>query len=231
MRIEDVERPVVGETYLVPTLDGMPVVGRPHVDNDHFQCAERHWHYDSRFLPEGKERTVHRMKDYEPTHQPHVCLHADVVPWPEGNFAGDYLQGQAPGIARMALYLGHADKRAVCGICPHKGMPIHNGVCSAHRLKWLPDGTIAHKPPYTLRIRNSMNEAVYESLPDDSILKIDLEYDCDPNLGTVVDCFDRDGTLIAWHDFGGMYGWLRKGDILKISPRECVVESRQKIST
>jgi hypothetical protein len=43
------ERLVVGEWYLVPCANGIPVVGDPHTDNDHFNNTPHHYHCDSRF--------------------------------------------------------------------------------------------------------------------------------------------------------------------------------------
>jgi hypothetical protein len=46
------EQLVVGQEYLVPCINGMPVVGEPHIDDDHFNHTPVHYHCDSRFMSE-----------------------------------------------------------------------------------------------------------------------------------------------------------------------------------
>jgi len=213
-RIEDVAVPVVGETYLVPSIDGDPVVGTPHVDHDHFQCTPNHWHLDGRFVPLSRARTAIAARGQVPVHAPHVCLFPEPSPWPQGNHGDDYLRRNAVGMVTMALYLGHNARKAVCGVCPHKGMPIHNGVCSGHRLKWLPDGTIAHKPPYTIQIRGTDNKIVLTDFPADGRIEVPITQNHPDNL--VLDMFDCEGVLVAWHDMG--ISRVTVGDRISINP-------------
>jgi len=200
-------------------VDGKPVIGPAHVDNTHFLCTPKHWHLDSRFVDAARSREAVSANPRfgQPVHKPHVCTTEGVVDWPPGNFAEDYLEKNAVGMATMALYLGYNKTKALCGICPHKGMPIQGGLCSGHRLRWLPDGTVAHKPPYTIRIRGSKNHVVLSDMPENGLIEITFVEACDPNVAAIVDFIDKDGTLVSWHDFGMSYGGFRPGDVLKIS--------------
>jgi hypothetical protein len=152
---------VVGQEYLVPCINGTPVVGTPHVDNDHFNVTEDHYHCDSRFSTDPLGAfcamrnlpTINRgsLEVYDPHAtrklEARVCIRDTPLPFSGGRF----------GIALMSLYADYGFTTANCGLCPHKGMPIQNGRCSGHRLEWLPDGTIKYKPPYILRLRGSGN--------------------------------------------------------------------------
>lgn len=148
------EQLVVGQEYLVPCINGIPVVGEPHVDNDHFNITEDHYHCDSRFHDERnvslcaiRNRSATVLSLDGPKLEPRVCIRDTPLPFTEGRF----------GLALMSLYADYGFTVATCGLCPHKGMPIQNGRCSGHRLEWLPDGTIKYKPPYVISIRGTCN--------------------------------------------------------------------------
>jgi len=155
------EQLVVGQEYLVPCINGIPVVGEPHVDNDHFNITEDHYHCDSRFhdapgvslCAMRNVPTIERgsLEIYDPHArlklESRVCIRDTPLPFTEGRF----------GLALMSLYADYGFTVAKCGVCPHKGMPIQNGRCSGHRLEWLPDGTIKYKPPYVISIRGTCN--------------------------------------------------------------------------
>jgi hypothetical protein len=78
-------------------------------------------------------------------------------------------------------------------------MPIQHGICAGHRLKWLPDGTIAHKPPYTIHVRDAMGQPASRPVQVSTYERV-LIY----NEGTVnhvrVLMTDRDAVTVAWQD-------------------------------
>lgn len=122
--IEDIE-PIVGFEYSCLTAmdSGGALLPNPHEDADHFNCTERHYHYDSRFEIVGPVayavtgpvvRAIHTCKRTTPTLLPFMNS----------------------GWISMGLYADYGACRPMCGMCPHKGLPIHNGVCSGHRIKF-----------------------------------------------------------------------------------------------
>lgn len=194
------ENLVVGETYLVPCVNGTPVIGEPHVDNDHFNHTENHYHCDSRFYDGEFGATSHGgpancaviPHPMPPTLEPRRCLRTTPSMFTHGVLS----------MTIMALYADYGFSKAKCGRCPHRGMPIINGVCSGHRLEWLPDGTIKYKPPYTVQIRGTNNRRVLYSQTDLDGMPIEI---IEPLDGVVcLDMYDQDYRLIASKQFGHM---------------------------
>ncbi len=81
-RIEDVETPVVGRFYDVPTVDWrrwvnrsglfpMPVLGPLHEDREHIGFSDDHWHFDWRFAPQDQ---LVRHMEADHTDDPAIAL-------------------------------------------------------------------------------------------------------------------------------------------------------------
>lgn len=198
------DNPIVGQDYLVPCIADVPVVGEPHSDFDHFNCsAPSHYHTDSRFI-DVEDVGFHAMVDrgVKPDMGIKTCIRSTPVDWPRDRF----------GMTQIALHLDYHDKHPVCGRCPHKGMPIQNGICSGHRLKWDADGTIHHKPPYTLSIKGTGNKVVIDRYEEPITITATEE----KRFGdTIVEMHDRDGRLIGSHPFHSMA--LGVGDSFRVS--------------
>jgi hypothetical protein len=211
----DCERLVVGQTYLVPTVNGNPIIGDPHSDNDHLnRTPEEHYHPDTRFAGKANDAIRNRplirrgeLQAYDETPpvtlEPFVCIRetpdADIK-----NFAG----------ATMSLYLDYGHSKSVCGKCPHKGMPIQNGICTGHRLQWLPDGTAKHKPPYTLTIRGTKNHVTYTERVTFDLYEIEITEAFDGPI--VIDMTDRDGFIVSTMNFSDVTYKLEIGDSFKV---------------
>lgn len=210
------EHVVVGRYYLVPCVNGIPVIGDPHEDHDHFNYTRRHYHCDSRFHNREVDAAncavgadawsaTEPIPQY-PDMQVRLCIRDTPAPWQEGSM----------GMVLASLYADFGFTKSACGRCPHKGMPIINGVCSGHRLKWNKDGTIAHKPPYTLRILGSLgshNSLVINERVDAELLVIPITEKFSGHCA--VEMKDSEGNRISEIvRFGFMH--LRPGDELKI---------------
>lgn len=153
--------PIPGQLYWVPTLGSDPIVGHPHTDSDNFNHTDYHYHVDSRFV-DGRSlgaqfpRHFHGVES-EPKLMIWMCLRDTPEDWKH--------QSSPSFIPVLAsLYTSFQDQIAVCGRCPHKGMPIHNGVCTGHRLKWNEDGSCRHRGPYYLRLGGSTGRTKLEDL-------------------------------------------------------------------
>lgn len=192
------EELVVGEMYLVPCVRGVPVIGDPHVDDDHFNHTEHHYHCDSRFYDGdlgpyaygGPANCAMRASGGPPVLEPHRCIRTT-----PSDFTDDLL-----AVCQMALHANYGFTEAKCGRCPHKGMPIVNGVCSGHRLRWLADGTIKHKPPYTFQIRGTANKLVISERTELQRIEIPIVEDFSGSV--TLDMLDRDGELVHRREFG-----------------------------
>jgi hypothetical protein len=162
--IRDVEQPEVGEIYLVPTVHGSPVIGTPHED-DFFGGTEvvpRHYHIDTRFLDAGSGVVV--RANQTPRDSAWQCLHEDLDQW----------DGEDLGLVQMDVTMTYADSKAICGRCPHQGMPIINGVCSGHRMKF--DGnTPRHRGPFVLQSMSNGAAWTVNSIFDLQALKVTVD--------------------------------------------------------
>ena len=49
MKIEEVNMPIVGETYDVPFVGPNPIIGTPHIDKAYFLSTPCQYHVDTRF--------------------------------------------------------------------------------------------------------------------------------------------------------------------------------------
>lgn len=200
----------VGRAYLVPCVNGTPVIGEPHVDNDHFNHTELHYHCDSRFHDGelgpfaigGPANCAQRGRSEPTVLEARRCIRTTPAPFTDGILA----------VCQMALHADYGFTEAKCGRCPHKGMPIINGVCSGHRLKWLDDGTIKHKPPYTFRIRGTKNELIIDTRVELGTFRIPIIEDFDGIID--LEFLDRNDELIFEKRFG--YMRLSIGDTFSI---------------
>lgn len=132
--IEDIE-PLIGFEYNCLTALDMAkkaaLLPEPHEDHDHFNCTVNHYHYDSRFEVPGAEA----YKATSPTTRAvHTCERTTPPPFP-------------PTWREFGLYADYGRCTPKCGVCPHKGLPIQNGMCSGHRIqfKYHPPFYITHK--------------------------------------------------------------------------------------
>lgn len=133
--IEDIE-PIVGFEYnCLTALDRVgkaALLPNPHVDHDHFNCTVNHYHYDSRFEVSGAEA----YRAAAPVERRvHTCERTTPPPFP-------------PTWGQMGLYADYGRCKPKCGLCPHKGLPIQNGMCSGHRImfnKYHPPFHITHR--------------------------------------------------------------------------------------
>lgn len=134
----DVRYPfVVGHRYKIPTVGDTPIIGTPHSDTGYLVEVGQHYHIDNRFT-QFVERT--RVCYPGPVEMKvHYCWRAELVPVMLPSFL-------------MALTLAFNERKLACRLCPHRGMPVINGVCSGHSLQWKADGSIKWKAPYRLTL-------------------------------------------------------------------------------
>jgi len=203
------EKPIVGETYMVPCFAGTPVVGETHTDNSHFVHGKEHYHCDSRFVESETQDQcgvmLHLNPDAKLTMEPRVCIR-DTPVRPDN---------PAAWLAKAALYLDYGHCRVVNGRCPHKGMPIQNGVCSGHRMRFVGDRP-KHKGPITLRIRGTKNEIVVTQTSEMDEMPIPITERFVGNV--MLEFIDNKGELISERPFG--YWTLEPGETLTIRPEE-----------
>ena len=118
---------------LVPTIQGIPVLLPAH-DHPSFGSPGLHYHIDYRFLedPPLQARVLWPKDGEEPV----------MVELPMLRECYD-IQVQAVKVLRhlTAIYIG---EQAKCGKCPHKGMPVMNGVCVGHGLCFNAEGFVEH---------------------------------------------------------------------------------------
>lgn len=151
----------VGEVYEVPTIDGRPVIDSPHDDSDHFGCHGEHYHIDSRFEDDSEYKAM--LASGGPLQMgTFVCRR----PYPQKWGSGDFHTKNNAAAITFLLTLDYSNRRTMCGKCPHKGMPVVDGVCSGHRLEWLPDGTAKHRGPFKIFIPEIEAEVPVEKSDD-----------------------------------------------------------------
>jgi hypothetical protein len=190
------ERLVLGQTYLVPCVNGTPIVGDPHTDDDHFNRTPEHWHIDSRFDSQscgGSPQTcgiptAGLTREPRVRLEPRVCVRESPRPWTEADH-------KSIGFMTIALTLHYANATAKCGRCPHKGMPIQNGICTGHRLQWNDDGSAKVKGPFTIRIQGTENVVALEEGVEYSSIRVPITHSFtgDP----VIELLDGQGEVVA----------------------------------
>lgn len=175
----------VGEVYPVPCINEygtiMPVFPRPHADQDpeFFVNVPEHFHVDSRFI-DNDPHTVYRACGKEVVIHELPCKRVDHVP-PQSII---WLH-----LALLRHFEGH---RIKCNVCPHKGMPIINGTCTGHGLKWSADGYLKHKGPFKLRWMG--NAGIIDNLK-----KVFIPVTEGASGPFVLDIIDRDGEIVFTH--------------------------------
>lgn len=115
---------------MVPTVAGVPVLLPAHVHPE-FGDPDEHYHIDWRYHP-------------GPPIENEVVFSKEEVVYKDLPQLREVYQLQITAI-RVSWYLmGKYKTKTVtdCGKCPHKGLPVYNGVCSGHGMIFNKDGTI-----------------------------------------------------------------------------------------
>ena len=141
----------VGREYPVTCIldhgNWLPVFPTPHHDQDpeFFVNVPEHFHYDRRFINTTFDAVKSLGQPMEV--RPVTCLRETHIPpqhiiWMH--------------LALLKHFEGHRLKNPL--VCPHKGMPIINGVCAGHGLKWNAQGYLKHRGPFKLRWGENVGE-------------------------------------------------------------------------
>lgn len=104
---------------MIPTVDGIPVLLPAH-EHPEFGDVRKHYHIDFRYLLEPARQDKVVFSDSPVVRMPLIQVKGACAA-PIGN----------PDIC---LFLSQKYTKAVDGKCPHKGLPIVNGVCLGHNL-------------------------------------------------------------------------------------------------
>lgn len=159
-----------GQEYLVPTIEGLPVVVPSHVDEGNEGPTSRHYHVDKRFydtlIPIDKVDPWW----YETVAVPQVGREGGQLNVPtilDDGRAWEYQKHKACHPRTMSgevfgslvwLYMKLGETPARDGRCPHHQTELsyvpHEGcmVCPAHGLRFHPDGSPKYKAPFWLRL-------------------------------------------------------------------------------
>lgn len=129
--------PVVGKVYLRPSVDGVPILGKPHADFDYLIAVPSHWHVDTRFCEFDKDKVLRHHSDQYIEYREFTCLRSEVLPLDTRRMLA-------------ALNIAFAGQPTKCGKCPHRGLPVINGRCAGHGLCFMEDGSPKYKAPFTL---------------------------------------------------------------------------------
>lgn len=157
--------PVVGETYLVPVVDGtngqgkvftVPVIGQVHNDKDIGAADMDHIHVDRRFASADElERAgwprdnldntnavpvVGFMTEWEIREEPRVCVSQDFPQARSFKAGSDHLLAYE---VRKLRGKGVTHLNMACKVCPHKGTRLDNVkpqcgviICPAHGMEF-----------------------------------------------------------------------------------------------
>lgn len=183
-----VESPVqveLGCVYPVPCVEDygriVPVFPRSHADQDpeFFTDVEEHYHVDNRFVVNDPHTAI-RALGKTVFVQDMACIKEQHVP-PQNIIW-----------LHLALLKHFADTRIKGNVCPHKGMPIINGTCAGHGLKWNHDGYLKHKGPFKLRWMG--NAGIIDNLK-----KVHIPITEEARGPFVMDIIDREGEVVFTH--------------------------------
>lgn len=138
----------------VPTIQGIPVLLPPH-DHPEFGTPGQHYHVDFRYCSDQprQDRVIH--SDEKP-----IMLSLELI---RHNYT---IQSGALAVVHF-LSEKYKGERAKCGKCPHKGLPIMNGLCTGHGMAFNTAGY--PEQDYHIRIGPELHS---ESLYFDRNLKL-----------------------------------------------------------
>lgn len=156
--------PIVGRFYMVPcvfcVLDGLvPIIGPLHEDKEYIGVADRHWHYDFRFianLPCHDESTNFGRACFEERTDGSknvvnvnsaVAIHRRkcfrVMPEYKTTYVNGTIRTPVPFLFDLERAYADTKMNTDTMICPHrgiplKGQPIRDGcvLCCGHGLQW-----------------------------------------------------------------------------------------------
>lgn len=198
----------VGREYAVSCiLDNgrwLPVFPKPHADDEpeFFVNVPEHFHYDNRFIetrPESAIRSMGQPMDV----RPFVAVRETHTP-PQ-NIIWMHL-------ALLKHFRGHRIGKD-CHTCPHKGMPIINGVCAGHGLKWNADGYLKHRGPFKLRWAGNVGEIT-------NLRLVEIPITVAADAPFVMDILDAEGEVVFTHAQTDSFQInALPGDLLKINNR------------
>lgn len=170
------EPTTVGETYLVPTIYGEPVLGTLHNDIDHcFVQDQYHWHIDWRFTKDNLVDNV-VWKDGPINYFWLVCQREIIdVPIPVFSYVSmiNRYENHTLDVKQCKTEDG---RKYRCAVCPHKGSPLVEILgsdivkCPGHRLIWnLATGKLAFNKDLTFRIKGTdiVGKALFPKSPID----------------------------------------------------------------
>lgn len=176
----------LGCVYPVPCINDevgntTPVFPRPHADDEpeFFVNVEEHFHIDNRFV-QADSHTVLRARGKKLFIQELPCLKEQHVP-PQNIIW-----------LHLALLKHYANYRMKNDICPHKGMPIINGTCTGHGLKWNHDGYLKHQGPFKLRWMGNYGII-------DNLKKVFIPVTEEARGQFILDIIDREGQVVFTH--------------------------------
>lgn len=214
-KLEPHEVPVPGGSFLVPSLENVPILLPGHEDADlcvsggevyHYHIDWR-WRFRANVGPAGqpfwldwREPEYNRAlrghpDDRDVQYRPFVCGRASVE------------DGSGLSLALVQLITNHQDHTLdSCGRCPHRGTVVDpvSLVCPAHGLTWKADGTLkwrkencyavwyGHKTPLTLPVTKLERKASSSNDPriyiyhDDELIAVHPDLKVSAIVGDVV---------------------------------------------
>lgn len=130
--------------HKVPTIDGIPVLLPPHEHID-FGTPGMHYHVDFRYTkePYRQDRVIHTLD------QP-VLLSLEKV--------RDTYEVISENITLILWLSRRFADRTSCNKCPHKGLPIINGLCTGHGMAFNKGAVCTN---YFLRLGKTLEKADY----------------------------------------------------------------------
>jgi len=196
----------VGREYPVTCIldhgNWLPVFPTPHHDQDpeFFVNVPEHFHYDRRFINTTFDAVKSLGQPMEV--RPVTCLRETHIPpqhiiWMH--------------LALLKHFEGHRLKNPL--VCPHKGMPIINGVCAGHGLKWNAQGYLKHRGPFKLRWGENVGEVK-------SLERVEIPVTVEHNALLILDILDAEGEVVFTHSEPSSYPiYAYVGDVVKVNNR------------
>ncbi len=153
-----------GLRYLVPTIEGLPVVVPAHVDEANEGPTSRHYHVDRRFKTVMLRSTKCDPDWFSRVAAPQLHGFPEEINVPTLKDDGrewEYAEHMAVKMRDMSgevfgsmvwLYMKLGTAPARDGMCPHHGTELSYDdgcmVCPAHGMRFNPDGSPRFKAPY-----------------------------------------------------------------------------------
>jgi hypothetical protein len=215
---------IKGETYLVPTVNGLPIVVPSHIDEGDNGPTARHWHVDNRWG--DLARPLQFFCDATKAHVNAALVSPSIIKDGGENVEYQPLVAQSTEIQATGevfgtliyLYLKHGKTPAKDGFCAHHRTQLQEDagclVCPAHGMRYKQNGDPMFEGPLRLKAYHE-NRFVGDGPVTSTTILISIERELTCSYLDFLLC-DSNGKVVAEYKWEGSLCMI-EGDELRMT--------------